>query len=52
MHLKHSVGALYLDQGFDRVGLCRKIIFPYVEDDELDGVVDFKTVPRICAQTK
>ena len=25
------------------MGLCRKIIFPYVEDDELDGVVDFKT---------
>lgn len=38
------VGALYLDQGLDIVwDFAEKIIFPYVEDDELDGVVDFKT---------
>ena len=38
------VGALYLDQGLDTVWkFAEKIIFPYVEDDELDGVVDFKT---------
>lgn len=38
------VGALYLDQGLDVVWqFAEKVIFPYVEDDELVGVVDFKT---------
>jgi len=38
------VGALYLDQGLDTVWkFAEKVIFPYVEDDELVGVVDFKT---------
>ena len=38
------VGALYLDQGLDSVWtFAEKVIFPYVEDDELVGVVDFKT---------
>ena len=38
------VGALYLDQGLEAVWqFSEQIIFPYVEDDELDGVVDFKT---------
>ena len=37
------VGALYLDQGLDVVWqFAEKVIFPYVEDDELVGVVDFK----------
>ena len=44
MHLKLFVGALYLDQGLDSVWtFAEKVIFPYVEDDELVGVVDFKT---------
>ncbi|MEP9851736.1 ribonuclease III [Staphylococcus aureus] len=38
------VGALYLDQGLESVWqFAEQIIFPYVEDDELEGVVDFKT---------
>ena len=38
------VGALYLDQGLDVVWqFAEKVIFPYVEDDDLVGVVDFKT---------
>ncbi|WP_422055757.1 ribonuclease III [Staphylococcus equorum] len=38
------VGALYLDQGLESVWkFAKQIIFPYVEDEELDGVVDFKT---------
>ncbi|MDN6838091.1 MAG: ribonuclease III, partial [Staphylococcus equorum] len=38
------VGALYLDQGLESVWkFAEQIIFPYVEDEELDGVVDFKT---------
>ena len=38
------VGALYLDQGLETVwAFAEKVIFPYVEDNELVGVVDFKT---------
>ncbi|MFL0499270.1 MULTISPECIES: ribonuclease III [Staphylococcus] len=38
------VGALYLDQGLDSVWyFAERIIFPFVEADVLDGVVDFKT---------
>lgn len=38
------IGALYLDQGLDVVWkFARKVIFPYVEHNELIGVVDFKT---------
>lgn len=38
------VGALYLDQGLTVVNqFAQQVIFPYVEDDELQGVVDFKT---------
>lgn len=38
------VGALYLDQGLDAVWqFSEEVIFPHVEDDELMGVVDFKT---------
>ncbi|WP_418129362.1 MULTISPECIES: ribonuclease III [Staphylococcus] len=38
------IGALYLDQGLDSVwSFAKKIIFPYVEENELEGVVDFKT---------
>ena len=38
------VGALYLDQGMETVWrFAETAIFPYVEDDELTGVVDFKT---------
>ncbi|MCU5746714.1 ribonuclease III [Staphylococcus sp. SQ8-PEA] len=38
------VGALYLDQGLDKVWkFAQQVIFPYVEDNELQGVVDFKT---------
>ena len=38
------VCALYLDQGLGAVWhFAEKVIFPYVEDDELIGVVDFKT---------
>lgn len=37
------VGALYLDQGLDVVWQFAESDFPYVEDDELVGVVDFKT---------
>ncbi|WP_415846413.1 ribonuclease III [Staphylococcus gallinarum] len=38
------VGALYLDQGLPSVWkFAEKTIFPFVEDDELEGVVDFKT---------
>ena len=42
--LEAFVGALYLDRGLDVVWqFAEKVIFPYVEDDELVGVVDFKT---------
>ena len=38
------IGALYLDQGLDVVWkFAQKVIFPYVEHNELIGVVDFKT---------
>ncbi|BCU52123.1 ribonuclease III [Staphylococcus auricularis] len=38
------VGALYLDQGLEAVQrFSEKVIFPFVEEDELEGVVDFKT---------
>ncbi|PTF58291.1 ribonuclease III [Staphylococcus chromogenes] len=38
------VGALYLDQGIEVVErFANAIIFPYVEDNALSGVVDFKT---------
>lgn len=38
------VGALYLDQGLDVVWqFAQEVIFPYVEDDALMGVIDFKT---------
>ena len=38
------VGALYLDQGLTVVNqFAQQVIFPYVEDDELQGGVDFKT---------
>ena len=38
------VGALYLDQGLDSVWyFAERLIFPFVEADVLDGVVDFKT---------
>ncbi|WP_278925744.1 ribonuclease III [Staphylococcus auricularis] len=38
------VGALYLDQGLEAVQrFSEKMIFPFVEEDELEGVVDFKT---------
>jgi ribonuclease-3 len=38
------VGALYLDQGLTSVWkFAENVIFPFVEEDELDGVVDFKT---------
>lgn len=35
---------MYLDQGLDTVWkFAEKVIFPYVEDNELVGVVDYKT---------
>ncbi|SUL34710.1 Ribonuclease III [Staphylococcus aureus] len=38
------IGALYLDQGLDIVWkFAEKVIFPHVEQNELLGVVDFKT---------
>lgn len=38
------IGALYLDQGLEVVWkFAQKVIFPYVEHNELIGVVDFKT---------
>ncbi|MGJ5712130.1 ribonuclease III [Staphylococcus auricularis] len=38
------VGALYLDQGLEAVQrFSEKVIFPFVEEEELEGVVDFKT---------
>lgn len=38
------VGALYLDQGLEAVWqFAEEVIFPHAEDDELMGVVDFKT---------
>lgn len=38
------IGALYLDQGLDIVWkFGEKVIFPHVEQNELLGVVDFKT---------
>ncbi|EMJ5934797.1 ribonuclease III [Staphylococcus aureus] len=38
------IGALYLDQGLDIVWkFAGKVIFPHVEQNELLGVVDFKT---------
>ena len=38
------VGALYLDQGLAAVWkFAENVIFPFVEGDKLDGVVDFKT---------
>ena len=38
------VGALYLDQGLESVWhFAQHVIFPFAEDDELDGVIDFKT---------
>ncbi|MCD8914635.1 ribonuclease III [Staphylococcus simulans] len=38
------VGALYLDQGLDAVWhFAQVVIFPYVEDNALMGVIDFKT---------
>lgn len=38
------VGALYLDQGLEVVKtFAKSVIFPYVEDEQLMGAVDFKT---------
>ncbi|MDR7631930.1 ribonuclease III [Staphylococcus argenteus] len=38
------IGAMYLDQGLDVVWrFAEKVIFPHVEQNELLGVVDFKT---------
>lgn len=38
------VGALYLDQGLDVVkNFAESVIFPFVEDEQLMGAVDFKT---------
>ncbi|HHW5603420.1 TPA: ribonuclease III [Staphylococcus aureus] len=38
------IGALYLDQGLDIVWkFAEKVIFPHAEQNELLGVVDFKT---------
>ncbi|WP_461055657.1 ribonuclease III domain-containing protein, partial [Staphylococcus aureus] len=38
------IGSLYLDHGLDLVWkFAEKVIFPHVEQNELLGVVDFKT---------
>ncbi|QLK85848.1 ribonuclease III [Staphylococcus sp. 17KM0847] len=38
------VGALYLDQGLEVVRqFAEQVIFPHIEDEQLMGVVDFKT---------
>ncbi len=42
--IEQFIGALYLDQGLDIVWkFAEKVIFPHVEQNELLGVVDFKT---------